>query len=256
VSEKDGGGDQPPFEVLDGGKKPKKRGPIRSPMPITREAYDRMVSVHVQGSRSIGELVRTCKVARETAQKAIHKGWPEKGWKPLKEHAAHYDRMAEAVTAAPADPARAEEAASWEVIRRQHLDLAIATRSVLAGGLVKLQEAMERSTITTLKPRRRTVMEEVIDREGKVIRRIPRTVTEDVEVAPNLTALFQMLSDCSAVLARTGGHEIDIANAKAPAWMRQSKGWSNLTSEQLQYMWQHDGRLPPGVTLEMLTPGA
>lgn len=254
--EEPGASPPPPLGVIDGGKTVKRGPKLRKPLRITREKYDEMVQAHIKGTRTIGDLSRRTGVAPDTAAKAIREGWPERGWKPLKDHAAAHDAMVDAAARARAgteDPKRAAEAESWAELRRDQLLLALGLKSGLAGLIEKLRTLVDHAPITEIKAVRRTVFEEHLDTSGRVVKRVPRTVTEDVEVTPNIVAAAGALVDATTALGRIGHHEILTAHSKEPDWMRGKKrGWQNLTEEQLDYIRKNNGKLPDGVLLEEL----
>lgn len=241
----------PRLGIIDGGAgKPQKRPAVA----VTRDKYDRMLEAYVRGNRSTKQTARVAGVAPATARKAIFKGWPEKGWPPLRQTGELYDKAAAANQSAPADPGRQEEAASWTDVRRQHLRMALQLRATLARAMIMLNEALADSTARVMKPRRTVHYEEHLDKAGHVVRRIPRTMVEDVEHKPNLLAVVAALGDAGGILRGTGAHEIGMANSRDPIGLERKPGWSALTQEQMQYI-EETGRLPPGVTLDQLERG-
>lgn len=246
----------PDLGVIDGGKK-SKFIPKNPRNEITRQTYDDLVDAWTRGSRTILSLMRRTGIGKKTAIKARDRGWPDRGWRALKDLGREYDAVQDAARQPPTlTTEQVEEAATWNALRRQHLELALAIRSVLAGGIVKLQRAIQEATATTTKAVRQVVYEELLDDKGSIFKRVPRTVTVDVAVAPDLVAVMGALNAAAATLARTGSSEIGMANSTVPDWMAAKgvKGMSQLSPEDLDYITKHN-RLPPGVVFESLFKG-
>ncbi len=255
----DEGKDKPPaLGVIDGGKS--KHAPRNQRSEITRANYDKMCDEWVHGTRSIKDMSRKLGFAKATIRKAVNHGWPAKGWRPLADAARDYDAVQEAArgtnTPIALSPEQVQEAASWAALRRQHLDLALTLRILVAQSVGRLREAIEAAVATTVRPIRRVVYEELLDDKGNVFKRIPKIVTQDETQPPSIFSITAGLNELASTLARTGAHEIGVANSKTPGWMEADakRGWSDLTAEELEHM-EKTGQLPKGVTLEMLRGG-
>jgi hypothetical protein len=260
------------LNLIQGGNAYRKGTPNRY---VSREIYERMLEAYVHGIRSQGEVMRAVGCSRDTAKKAIEVGWPKHGWRPLRDVASEYDAVDAAARGSSGgigaggpgdprpggggggdgdDPTRSPDAVTFSAFQRQHMTIALAIRSVVAMAIVKAREAVAAATATTIKPMRKVVMEEHLDSTGAVFKRSPRTVIEDVVVSPNLISLASALNELASALARTGMHEIKIADADTPRSMREQEqgGFGSLTNEQIDFIAKNNGRLPPGVTLDML----
>jgi hypothetical protein len=218
---------------------------------MDRQTYDQLADVYIKGRRSARELVDATGVAFKTAQKAIEFGWPEHGWAPLKERAAFYDRMHNEA-ASKESPARAKEARDFLAMREEYLKIAHGVRSGLAQCLGVAIPLIPTATRTRVEPRRVERMEEVLDKAGRVVKRIPRTITIDVEVNLPFTELAEAFTKIANALERTGGGELEQLSAKLPTNATGGRRKHNLTVDQLQFMAENQGRLPPGVKLEDL----
>jgi len=253
---------QPPAEqppVLrsvppDNRKKPRK-APDRLRL-ISHELYEQMADVYLRGARTANEVAVKCNVAHQTAQKAIKRGWPDKSppWPPLSERAEMWDRMHREATGNPANKDREQAAASWVVMKRQYLDISLGVRSVIAKAVLSLLRSVEDAVATQTVQVRQVHYEEVLDAKGKVTRRIPRTLMVDVQAPPSIHKVTASLADVASALAKTGAGEIEALMAKPPKGGDPGKKW-DLSDEQLVYMAKNEGRLPPGVTVEMLGEG-
>jgi len=239
--------DPPDLHVV-GGKKP-----IQA--PTTHERYEQMANAYFAGARTIRGVVAALRkqygvsISWKTAKKAIEVGWPEHHWPPLKDRAQLHDR-ARQHEANTADPARAERARSWLEMRRDYLLIAGGVRAGLARALTVLNANIDRSVATTVRPQRQVHYEEVMDAKGKVIRRIPRTITVDVQVMPSVFDVAQALNQMSGALQRIGEGELGQLMAKPPGDTGGKR--QRVSDEQVAFILANGGRLPPGVTPEML----
>lgn len=218
---------------------------------MDRQTYEQLADIYIKGRRSIRELVTATGVAVKTANKAIDRGWPEKGWAPLRERAEFYDRM-HTQAADKESPQRAKEARDFLAMREEYLKIAHGVRSGLAQCLGVAIPLIATATRTRVEQRRVERMEEVLDRAGRVMKRIPRTIVIDVEVNLPFTELADAIAKISSALERTGGGELEQLSAKLPTNTTGGRRKHNLTVEQLRFMAENRGMLPPGVKLEDL----
>lgn len=218
---------------------------------MTKVLYEEMAETFIKGARSMGELVSKFGVARKTANRAIESGWPHQGWAPLRDRAAFYDRL-HADTLNKESPQRAKEARDFLAMREEYLKIAHGVRSGLAQCLGVAIPLIATASRTRVESRRVERMEEVLDKAGRVVKRIPRTLTIDVEVNLPFTELADAIAKISSALERTGGGELEQLSAKLPTNTQAGRRKHNLSIDQLQYMAENQGRLPPGVKLEDL----
>jgi len=223
--------------------------------PTTHERYEQMATAYFAGARTIRGVVEALKkkgvhVGWKTVRKAIETGWPEHHWPPLKERAKLHDRAKEA-EGNTADPARAERARGWIEMKRDYLVIAGGVRAGLARALNVLNQNIDRSVATSLRPQRQVHFEEVLDGKGKVVRRIPRTITVDVQVMPSVFDVSTALNQIAGALQKVGEGELGQLLAKPPGDAAGGKR-SRLTDAQIEYIHANGGRLPDGVTPEML----
>lgn len=218
---------------------------------MDRQTYEELAERYIKGRRSIAELATEVGVAYKTARKAIERGWPEKGWAPLQDRAAFYDKM-HADTVIRESPQRAKEARDFLAMREEYLKIAHGVRSGLAQCLGVAIPLIPTATRTRVESRRVERMEEVLDKAGRVVKRIPRTITIDVEVNLPFTELAEAFTKIANALERTGGGELEQLSAKLPTNATGGRRKHNLTIEQLTFMAENRGALPPGVKLEDL----
>lgn len=218
---------------------------------MDRETYEELVDFYIRGRRSIRELVDATGVAFKTAKKAIERGWPEKGWAPLQDRAAFYDKM-HADVANKESPQRAKEARDFLAMREEYLKIAHGVRSGLAQCLGVAIPLIATASRTRVESRRVERMEEVLDKAGRVTKRIPRTITVDVEVNLPFTEIADAIAKISSALERTGGGELEQLSAKLPTNATGGRRKHNLSIDQLRFMAENKGALPPGVKIEDL----
>ncbi len=218
--------------------------------PITRDLYDRMTETYLHGTRAIGALSRAHNIAHVTAKKAIEVGWPKNGWDALKERARLYDKLHNA-NVQNTSPERAERARDFLKMREDYIEIAAGIRVGLAKAVSQLLRSVDGSVATQLRPQRQIHMEEILDAKGRIIRRIPRTIVVDVQVPPSIHAIAASLSQVAGALERTGGGELEQLLARVPSGAASRRG-HRLSDEQIAFMAENQGRLPPGVKLEDL----
>lgn len=92
------------FKVLGGRGGASKRAKHGATHSITRDLYDAAAEIYLRGDRTINGLARAVNLDPSTAKRLIQRGYPDKGWPPLSERAALYDRQkVEAESKAHAD---------------------------------------------------------------------------------------------------------------------------------------------------------
>jgi hypothetical protein len=233
-----------------GGKRPPPKGPFKRYGRVTREIYDMLAERYLSGERRLIPLSEQCNVGIPTVRKAIDLGWPERGWPALGERAVLYDKLhAEAMM--NTNPVRAKDARDWLQMRKDFIEIAAGVRIGLAKAVHILVKNVDAATATELRSQRQVHMEEVLDEKGRITRRIPRTMTVDVQVPPSIYRITDSLSSVASALKVTGMGEIEVLLAKPPAGSFGRRG-HKLTGEQIQWMAENNGQLPPGVSLEDL----
>lgn len=220
---------------------------------MSRQIYDQLAEIYLKGRRTEGELVNALGIAYKTAKKAINRGWPEHKWAALKERAALYDRLHETASNRES-PARAKEARDYLAMREEYLRIASSVRSALVGELGIILPAIPGSKAAVMKAMRQVHFVEELDDAGKVVKRTPKTLVVDVQVPASVMDLVAATTQIANALDRTGGGELEQILAKPPQAGTGRKK-HNLTVEQLQFMAENGGRLPPGVRLEDLGDG-
>jgi lambda repressor-like predicted transcriptional regulator len=218
---------------------------------ITREIYEKMAQLYlIEGKRSIRTLAAAAGVSNETASKAITTGWPERSWPSFRERSELFDRQKGA--AKRAQPLTVEEVQTLKTFLEIKVENANALRALSGSAqsiVATLRAAMERATCDRQGTRRRVVVD--VTGTGKNRREVHKTVTEDVLLPPYLPNVVSALEAAARVVA--------ISDAGVHRWMTVQPGdldrgvsKSPLTPEQMQYIIDHDGKLPEGVTREQL----
>jgi hypothetical protein len=248
----DDGSEKPPeapeLKSIDGGKSRASVRPHKH-RRVDRDLYDRMAEAYLHGNRSVKALAREVGVSEPTAHKAIYQGWPANDWSPLKARAALYDKL-HTEGREKVSPERARIARDWLKMKDDYIEIAAGLRVGIARCVAKAIKASEDAIAGRIQAVRQVHMEEVIDEAGRVTRRIPRTLTVDVNQPPDLHAVVASLSQLAAALERTGGGELEQLLAKPPADALGRGGKHKFTPEQIRYMAENQGKLPPGVTLD------
>jgi hypothetical protein len=244
-----GEGEQP-LRSIEGGKS---KRPIST--PVTHEVYEMMAVAYLAGARSVRDIQRRLKaqgvgISKSTAEKAIKFGWVQNKWPPLRERAELHDKLRAAATNG-ADPKRAKAAHDWLRMRDDYLTIAGGVRANIAQAINIMNRDVKTAVSTQVKPVRQVHFEEVLDAKGRVVRRIPRTLTVDVTMPPSIFDVSAAVNQLAAALERTGGGELGQLMAKPPQGAANRRGHS-MTPEQVQWMADHGGAIPPGVTPEQL----
>ena len=217
--------------------------------PMIREVYDHMERVYLAGNRTPQQLARVCRVSHRTARKAIREGWPQHNWPPLMERASVHDRRRqEAVD--KADPEKAKQARDFLAMREELFKILFGIRSAAAQILSKVLPEIAGAPVVGTRPVRRVVFEEVLGPDGKVARRVPRTITVDEVVAPSVVDLADIVAKMAAALDRVGGTELDQLTAKTPPPARRNP-LASLSVAQLEFMGK-TGQVPDGVSFDDL----
>jgi len=239
---------EPKLRSVPGGKRPASK-------PTSFETYERCATTYFAGNRTVKGLMRAMReqgfpITEKTAKKAIKEGWPQHKWPPLDERAALHDKLHQQASMST-DSGRASAAKGFLKMRDDYLTIAGGVRAGIAKAVTVIMQNVDRAVATTTRPTRQVHVEEVLDAKGRVVRRIPKTLTVDAQFAPSIFDVAQALNQLAAALERTGGGELGQLLADVPD-EAAGKGKHKVTIEQIQYMADHGGALPPGVTPEML----
>lgn len=209
--------------------------------PPSESLYNALWVSYRDGVRERRSLMRLHKMAWNTVNHAIEYGWPTKGWPSLMDRAALWDKQALAAKTqelAQLDTAAAEakgrrEAASWTTFQPRAVALANQGQEILEILAQKLKSAVQAATFVRYR-RVRTVDENGHD----VLRDVP--YVDGVSVA---TAARQW----AAAFKETGG-VMSFLMGGPP--MAGDLAPPELTEAQIAEL--SAGRLPPGMTLEMV----
>lgn len=216
------------------------------PAPISQILYDAMWTAYAAGTRSALALSRQLQVSRDTATKAIKRGWPEKGWPALLDRSKLHDaQMAAAKQQVHVEAARLETDA-WENAKERILtlaDLNLATVSAMSQGVYEAAKACRYTKIVT----RRSIQKlDVKGEDGKIVQRdVPVMVTEEVPMDA---------TEVSEAMRRIAAAFETIAKLKA-YWLggptERVQAIGSITPDQARQIIE-TGVLPTGVTDAML----
>lgn len=249
--------------------------------PLTPEKHEAMWQAYLKGERTIGALARVGGCSRETANKAMTRGWADhRQWPPFRERIKLFERQTEK---AEVDRKRAEEAAITEKFREQVDPVFVTRKTTLAWAervsalLLTNFEKVAQNTGPATMIRYRRVLEVQKDAQGNPMRNADGTVADAIEVekayiplekvTAALRANANALRDV-ATLQRVWlkvGHEAEGGlGADAGAGDEGSPPEAPITAEQLEWMDRPEnyGKLPNGVsdsqllaTFQFLTGG-
>jgi hypothetical protein len=215
---------------------------------LTAEQYEILAQTYMGLSRrSSRSLAEATGVTKATALKAISVGWPHHGWAPLSERAKLFDAQQSAKR-----DAKAAKSTTEALDENLHLATRIETfrmmqglRALAMNVAKRLNDVLDAATCNR-RGKRTRVIEEV---RGKKI--VHRVVQEDVVDPPYLPDVATAIREMSSVVVAAAGTEQRLFVAKAPEDGRKIGGME-LTDEQLTFIRENGGKLPPGVTREML----
>lgn len=215
---------------------------------LTAEQYEILAQAYLSLSRrSSRSLAEATGVTKQTALKAISQGWPHRGWAPLSERAKLYDAQLAAKTNANAAKTTIEalDEQLHLATRIETFRMMQALRALAMNIATRFNKILDQATCNRNGKRTR-VVDEV---RGKKI--VHRVVQEDVVLPPYLPEIATGVREMNAVVVAAAGLEQRIFTAKAPEDGRKVGGME-LTDEQLAYIRENNGKLPEGVTREML----
>lgn len=229
--------------------------PQRPPQPgkpareyVTALTYDRLWEVYRDGLRSGAELVSKVGVSRDTARKAIERGWPEKGWHSLKQRAREHDQLKVDAERQAALDKHKEATDAWYRAGKRFNSVAdnAVTFCILALQQIS-QLATERDANGNLRlrPLTKHVRRRTRDADGKAHywdEEVPLTTQEAVKLQqPVLKA-----AAAASMFKRVWPVTTDEQKASS---VGPPQGLAALDQEQLNYIIEHR-QLPPGVSAE------
>lgn len=215
---------------------------------LTVEQYEKLAEVYMElKPRSARSLARTSGVSFETAAKAVRLGWPHRGWAPLAERAKLYDAQMAAATdrkVAKTTVEALDEQLHLAMRLEQHRMMQ-GLRALAMAVSARLQGVLDTATCTREGTRYRIIQET----RGKKV--VERQVRETVVLAPYLPDVASAIREMSSVVVAAASAEQRLFVAKVPEGARKIGG-TELTDEQITYIRENGGKLPEGVTREML----
>lgn len=249
--------DTPPDEPEAEPSKPPKLRMARKVMKrghITREQYDILAEAYLKGGkRTIRALRAATGVAFDTASKAIAKGWPERGWPPLRDRAVMFDRQKREIEDSQLDKQAPMNRAFWLLIRAEHVNSLVNLRRLNELFTAKIVEALNRTTADRHGVRTWVHQEEV--GKGKNKRIVHKVLKEDTIRPPYLPEVMYAFSAAANVAAQIAGEARSWIALKEPDETKKPVipgGLPGATQEDIEYINSHNGELPPGKTLEDL----
>lgn len=202
---------------------------------ITLPAYEAMWALYRDGIRNIAEIARRVNYHRSTVQHTIDLGYPQLQLKPLKLRLIEFEGDIKQRKDKIAVENAFNVVAAVQKMRQESMQLSSATRGGLARLLKKLLEQVE--TATFEKVRR------VKDDEGNWITvRLPANAHEMAETLEKMATSLQILCE----------HDMkwidDDDLRKQIIGVVRKVG--TITEDQLNYIVEHGGDLPPGMSPE------
>ena len=230
-------GKQPPPLHIVRLNEARKAGAAAKPAPVSQALYDAMWEAYRDGLRSARGLANQFNVSEQTATKAIKQGWPQRNWPSLAQKAAMWDQQKLELEQKAAAEKYRETVDEWYRARKQNLGLAGAAKGTLAT-LAKTMLEAARAAKPTKTVRRREGNRFVESQE-------PLDLVETGVAMQKIAAAIETISKVEAYWLGGPSEREDAAAAQAGQQ-------ASLTPEQMQFIIEHDGQLPPGVTDEQL----
>lgn len=224
----------------------------RGRQKLTEDEYEMLVQTFLKmDRRSARQLSMLTGFSEETCSRAINRGWPVRGWPSLRERAELFDRRRRETdddsSKKPLTAQQILDAARFLSMRNENLNMSRSFRALAMNLAAKLQAAVERATADRQGKRTRVIEEQ----RGKRV--VHRVVQEDVTLPPALSNLASAARDLGALAMAASQNERVWAGVAVPEDVAKEKlGWDELSDEQLEYIEANGGKLPPGITAEML----
>jgi hypothetical protein len=181
-------------------------------------------------------LARICKVNKKTAYRAIHKGWPDKGWGPLLEQAKLQDRIKhEEETRAYAGQVRAQ-IDGRSTARKEREGVIRLAKAGYATLFARWQQEAGRASFMKPEP-------QVVD--GKVVNPAWVNAHKHVLAGARLMQGWATFAEEEEKQLELGSG--DKSDPSLPAGM--PSGLATLGAEDLDFIIKH-GKLPPHLSEE------
>lgn len=222
---------------------------------LTVEQYNRIVECYLKGgSRTIRSLAAAAGISNDTAARAITHGWPERDWPSLKARAEMYDRQRREIEDRPMSKHQAINEALFRLLRSENMNQLLAQRAAGQVMLRKIMQAVDRAVAD--RHAIRTWVAQETTGTGKNKRTTHRVLREDKILPPYLPELAGAAREVCAFLSAAAAEERHWIGLPMPSEAHSGTptGWGleGATPEDIEYIKKHDGKLPPGKTLEDL----
>lgn len=212
---------------------------------VDAELYEAIWEAWRDGNRSISRLAGMYQMSWSTIKKLVTKGHYDRGFPAFVERLKVWEAAAASAKVATKDDTAKRKAEEWDKATTEHLKLTNATRYGLAHLIRKAVEATQKVEFTKTRKRR------VIDSNGNAT-----TIDEEVPIsAVTMAEVWRTISTSVETVSRIesfwrGGptSKSEVLNGALTA----IKAFQNLTPEELNYIIESGGDLPPGVTHEDL----
>jgi hypothetical protein len=215
---------------------------------ITAEMYERLWELYRDmPARSMRKLTQVSGLSEKTCTKAINLGWPARSWPSLRERAVLWDKRARENADKPLTEKQILDLQRFMEIRNENLNVSRSFRALASRLALRINDAIDRATASRTYKAHRVIQVQV----GK--KTVDRAVQEDVELPPYLPHLASAARDLGSLVFAAGEAERNWAKIAPPEDVPEGEtGWESLTDEQHRYIIEHEGKLPPGVTIEQL----
>lgn len=206
---------------------------------LSFELYEAMWQAYRDGRRSKSSLQRQFNVGYETASRVVDLGYPDRGWLALKDRAAQWDE-AKIIASQQASVEQAKQALSdYQQARTDNLNLIKASKAAIAKLVRKALNSVESASFTKVRRRK--------NKNGDYV---------DVDMPPSAFEMADALRTIAQAVKDLGAHEsFWLGGPTERSEVNVSgvqQGWLSLSEEQLEYIVNSGGELPPGVSEEQL----
>jgi hypothetical protein len=217
----------------------------RRGIPLTRAKYDALWDLYRAGERGVLGLARAGGIAKETSRRAIEKGWPNRGWDSLRERAKLIDRQRLDVEAKAATEHFREEVDEFYRARRRNLKHLEAVTAFGFTMLTRIQQAMASSTFSRARRVKR-----ILDGQAQEVDELYIPAREVATALRQTAAAIRDVGAYELEWLKVGAGMMPGQTAAAPG--EEATPVAPMTGEQVKYVLEHDGALPPGVTDEQV----
>lgn len=231
----------PPRLTLVGGKRRKGT--------ITRDQYQAMADWWLQSPvRTARALSRGSGVSLETALRAITRGWVERGWPSLNQRVHEAEDRERRIRDRIMTPEQAMNEAWFLARRSEIMNQLLAHRQVASQALAKVSKAVEDGT--AWRHAVRTWVERETTGTGKNKRTVSKVLREDISLPPYLPHVLAAQHALGASIVEASAEEREWMTLERPDEVPVQNGEQALpgaTREQVRYIIDNNGKLPPGV---------